>query len=84
MTLQLDVDVLWTEDVYQPFDNFAAGRLTAMHQRRGQGPFLTAGQAYQAGGVLLQIGKVGSAFLLGGLPHLEAGYQLTEVLIALA
>ena len=84
MPLQLDIDILRSEDANQPFDSFAACLFAAAHQGSGQRAFIATRQADQPGGVLLKIVECGRAFLLGCLAHLELRDELAEVLIAFA
>jgi hypothetical protein len=82
MALQFDIDVFAAKDARELFDCLAPGTLPAPNQCGGQRPFVTARQAYQTGGVLVQIVEGRSAIVLRHLAHLELGHELTEVLIA--
>ena len=82
MALQLYEDILRAEQPYQFFGNRDGGRFSAVHQGGGHGPFIAARQADQPGSILCQIVEGRRTLAFGRLPHLEAGDQLAQILIA--
>ncbi len=81
MALNFYIDILSSEDSNQLFSYFYCCRFSAMHQGRRHWSFIAAGQANQPGRILFQVIERSCALALGGLAQLEAGNQLTEILI---
>src|SRR5579884_4529402 len=65
VALEFDVDIFTAEDVDELLDDFAPGFFAAAHEGRGKRAFVSAGEAYKAGSILLQVVECGRAFLLG-------------------
>ena len=82
VTLDFNVNAVSSENSYQPFDRLTACLLTAAHKRGGQRAFVATREADQAGRVFLQVVEGSRTFALDPLPHLEAGDELTKILVA--
>ena len=84
MSLQLDIDIPWSEDSYQHLYDFATSLFAAVHQSCGQWAFVTTCEADETLRVLLQFRSFSRAFLLRLFAHLVASNELAEVLITFA
>jgi hypothetical protein len=82
VSLELDVDILRTEDRDKPFDLFTRSANATSRKRRGQRPFLASGKADQALVMLFDIGKQGCALGLLSGAQFVPGDQTAEILVA--
>jgi hypothetical protein len=82
VALDFDIHTVFAEDSYQPFGYFAACFLASADERCGQWAFVSTCEANQAGRVSLEVIEGSRTFALDTLPYLEAGDELTKILIA--
>src|SRR5579883_1855844 len=55
VALEFDIDIFAAKDVDELLDDFSCGLFAAAHEARGQRAFVSAGEAYETGGILLQV-----------------------------
>src|SRR6202012_3913007 len=82
--LHFNVDVTSPENANELFDCLTASNLASGNERRSQRPFIASGQTNETFAVLLCVSQLCRPFLLGTLTHLEARYELAEILVSLS